>query len=66
MLECEVRTCHLGFQKAGEPPLCPWGIGVLGEDTMSLFFLMNKAFLIAWEGLTAHGIVWGGYAGALN
>ena len=49
----------------GAAPL-PSGYWCFGGGTMPLFFLMNKAFLIAWEGLTAHGIVWGGYAGALN
>lgn len=55
-----------GQDVPGSLPLCPRGIAVLGEDTMSLFFLMDKAFLIAWEGLIAQGLVWGGYAGALN
>ena len=30
MLECEVRTCHLGFQKAGEPAPLPSGHWCLG------------------------------------
>ena len=55
-----------GQDVPGSLSLCTRGIAVLGEDTMSLFFLMDKAFLIAWEGLIAHGLVWGGYAGALN
>ena len=53
-------------KRPGSLPLCPRGIGVWGEDTVSLCFLTNKAFLVAWEGLIAHAIVWGGYAGALN
>lgn len=56
------QEVSLGIPKVS--PRCH--IGVLGEDTVSLHFLMNKAFLVAWEGSIAHAIVWDGYAGALN